>query len=46
MLLDLYQRGILLLDAMVTSRYPLVDFARAFDDLEAGRGAKTVVVMR
>jgi S-(hydroxymethyl)glutathione dehydrogenase/alcohol dehydrogenase len=42
----LYQRGLLLLDELVTRTYPLDDVATAFDDLLAGRNAKGVLVLR
>jgi len=42
---DLYRRGHLLLDELVTRTYALDDIDRAFDDLRAGRNAKGVLVM-
>jgi S-(hydroxymethyl)glutathione dehydrogenase/alcohol dehydrogenase len=44
-LLNLYERGDVLLDAMVAETYPLDDVARAFDDMLAGTGAKRVLVL-
>ncbi len=44
-LLDLYERGDLLLDEMVTATYPLDDVASAFADMLSGSGAKRVLVM-
>ena len=44
-LLNLYERGDLLLAAMVAETYPLDDVARAFDDMLAGTGAKRVLVL-
>jgi S-(hydroxymethyl)glutathione dehydrogenase/alcohol dehydrogenase len=41
---ELYRRGQLLLDELVTRTYALDDVARAFDDLLAGRNAKGVLV--
>ena len=43
-LLNLYQKGDLLLDQLVTRTYPLDNLAQAFDDLLAGRNAKGVIV--
>jgi Zn-dependent alcohol dehydrogenase len=44
-LFDLYRRGVLLLDELVTRTYPLDGFEQAFDDLLAGRNAKGVLVL-
>jgi S-(hydroxymethyl)glutathione dehydrogenase / alcohol dehydrogenase len=44
-LFDLYAKGDLLLDELVTTVYTLDDAARAFDDLLAGRNAKGVISM-
>ena len=44
-LLDLYERGLLLLDELVTRTYPLDDVATAFEDMLAGRNAKGVLVL-
>lgn len=41
---ELYARGLLLLDELVTRTYPLEDVAAAFDDLLAGRNAKGVLL--
>jgi len=43
---DLYRKGELLLDELVTRTYPLDQVAVAFDDLLAGRNAKGVLVLR
>ena len=45
-LLRMYRSRELMLDEMVTATYPLAEFGLAFDDLEAGRNAKTVVVLQ
>lgn len=42
-LLDLWRRGLLDLESMVTMRGGLADIDRAFDDLAAGRGIRTVL---
>lgn len=44
LLLDLYQRGKLPLDAMVTRRYPLHSLDQAFRDMHAGINAKGVLL--
>ncbi len=44
LLIDLYLKGQLPLDAMVTRRYPLEDLAQAFRDMHAGINAKGVLV--
>ncbi len=43
-ILELYSRGRLLLDEMITRTYPLEDLQQAFDDMIAGRNAKGVIV--
>jgi S-(hydroxymethyl)glutathione dehydrogenase/alcohol dehydrogenase len=43
-LLNLYEKGDLLLDEMVTTTYKFEDLAQAFDDMLAGKNAKGVVV--
>jgi S-(hydroxymethyl)glutathione dehydrogenase/alcohol dehydrogenase len=43
---DLYRRGELLLDELVTRTYPLDEVGLAFDDLLAGRNAKGVLLLR
>jgi S-(hydroxymethyl)glutathione dehydrogenase/alcohol dehydrogenase len=43
---DLYRRGELLLDELVTRTYPLDQVDTAFDDLLAGRNAKGVLLLR
>ncbi|NGO81849.1 Zn-dependent alcohol dehydrogenase [Streptomyces sp. YC504] len=40
---SLYQRGQLLLDELVTTTYPIEDFAKAADDLHGGRVARGVL---
>jgi len=45
MLADLYLRGKLLLDELVTCQYPLADFASALDDLHAGKLARGVLTL-
>jgi S-(hydroxymethyl)glutathione dehydrogenase/alcohol dehydrogenase len=44
MLADLYLRGELLLDEMVSTRLPLADINRGFEELERGNVARAVVV--
>ncbi|MEX1048979.1 MAG: Zn-dependent alcohol dehydrogenase [Akkermansiaceae bacterium] len=43
-LMELYQRGILKLDELITRTYPVDDLQQALDDMMAGRNAKGVVV--
>lgn len=43
-LLNLYEKGDLLLDEMVTTTYKFEDLAHAFEDMLAGKNAKGVVV--
>ena len=43
-ILELYSRGLLLLDEMITRTYPLENLQQAFDDMMAGRNAKGVIV--
>jgi len=43
-LIDLYEKGNLLLDEMITRSYPLTDLQKAMDDLLQGRNAKGVIV--
>lgn len=43
-LIGLYEKGDLLLDEMVTRKYPLEDLHKAFDDMLNGRNAKGVIV--
>lgn len=40
---DLYRRGRLLLDELVTRTYPVEDFAKAADDTRNGRAARAVL---
>ncbi len=40
---EMWQRGLLDLDAMVTSRRPLLDINEAVADMKAGRGIRTVL---
>ncbi len=44
-IMDLYGKGELLLDELVTRTYSLDDLAGAFEDMHAGRNAKGVLVM-
>jgi S-(hydroxymethyl)glutathione dehydrogenase/alcohol dehydrogenase len=44
-LIDLYRRGDLLLDELVTRRYPLEQINEAFDDLRTGRNARGLIVL-
>jgi S-(hydroxymethyl)glutathione dehydrogenase/alcohol dehydrogenase len=43
-MLDLYTGGRLMLDELITRRYPVADAAQAFTDLESGRNARGVIV--
>jgi len=43
-ILDLYKKGDLILDKMVTRTYPLEDLNLAFEDMHKGRNAKGVIV--
>jgi S-(hydroxymethyl)glutathione dehydrogenase/alcohol dehydrogenase len=43
-LMQLYRKGLLKLDEMITREYALEDLQTAFDDMLAGRNAKGVVV--
>ncbi len=43
-LVDLYDKGHLLLDEMITRTYPIEDLKQAFDDMLAGNNAKGVIV--
>lgn len=43
---DLYAKGDLILDKMVTQTYPLSNLAQAFADMHAGKNAKGVIVFR
>ena len=44
MLTDLYRAGKLQLDDLITKRYPLDDLLQAFDDMEAGKVARGVLL--
>jgi S-(hydroxymethyl)glutathione dehydrogenase/alcohol dehydrogenase len=44
-ILDLYSRGQLILDKMVTRTYPLDGLKQAFDDMHAGINAKGVLLL-
>ena len=44
-LMNLYRAGRLDLDALITRRYALADTRQAFDDLEAGRVARGVIMI-
>lgn len=43
-LLDLYDKGDLMLDEMITKTYPIEALQQAFDDMLAGKNAKGVIV--
>ncbi|MDW7691224.1 Zn-dependent alcohol dehydrogenase [Flammeovirgaceae bacterium SG7u.111] len=43
-LVDLYDKGELMLDEMITRTYPLESLQQAFDDMLAGKNAKGVIV--
>mgnify|MGYP002633378412 FL=1 len=43
-LVNLYDKGDLMLDEMITRTYSLNDLQQAFDDMLAGRNAKGVIV--
>ncbi|WP_218598538.1 Zn-dependent alcohol dehydrogenase [Polaribacter sp. NJDZ03] len=43
-LVNLYDKGDLLLDEMITRTYPLEELQQAFDDMLAGKNAKGVIV--
>lgn len=43
-IIDQYDKGVLLLEEMVTRTYPLKDVDKAFDDMIKGRNAKGVIV--
>lgn len=43
-LMELYKAGRIDLDALITKRYPLTQLPQAFDDMEAGRVARSVLV--
>lgn len=43
-IVDLYNKGVLMLDEMITRTYPLEDLQQAFDDMLAGKNAKGVIV--
>lgn len=43
-LMQLYKAGRLDLDALISKRYPLEQLPQAFDDMEAGRVARSVLV--
>jgi len=43
-LLDLYEKGDLLLDEMVTTTYPFEELEQAFTDMLSGKNAKGVIV--
>lgn len=44
-IMNLYDKGVLLLDEMITRTYPLEQLAQAFEDMHTGRNAKGVLVM-
>ena len=43
-LIELYQGGVLDLDSLITKRYPLNELAVAFEDMEAGKVVRGVLV--
>jgi len=43
-LVDLYDKGDLMLDEMITKTYPIEELQQAFDDMLAGKNAKGVIV--
>lgn len=43
-LMELYRKGSLRLDEMITREYPLEDLQQAFDDMLSGKNAKGVIV--
>ena len=43
-IVELYDKGSLLLEQMITQTYPLDDLQKAFDDMLAGKNAKGVIV--
>ena len=43
-LIDLYRTGHLKLDELVTRTYPIDEVQQAFDDMEAGKNARGVLV--
>lgn len=43
-IVDLYEKGSLLLEEMITQTYPLKDLQHAFDDMLKGQNAKGVIV--
>lgn len=43
-IVELYDKGILLLEEMITRTYPLEDLQNAFDDMLKGKNAKGVIV--
>ncbi len=43
-IVDLYEKGSLLLEEMITRSYSLKDLEKAFDDMLNGRNAKGVIV--
>ncbi len=44
-IMNLYDKGTLLLDEMITRTYPLEQLEQAFEDMHGGRNAKGVLVM-
>jgi S-(hydroxymethyl)glutathione dehydrogenase/alcohol dehydrogenase len=43
-MIELYRTGKLQLDELITKRYSLEELPQAFDDMEAGRVARGVLV--
>ncbi|RCH55284.1 histidine kinase [Mucilaginibacter hurinus] len=43
-IVDLYEKGTIMLEEMITRTYPIENLAQAFEDMLAGRNAKGVIV--
>jgi Zn-dependent alcohol dehydrogenase len=43
-LVDLYEKGSLKLEEMVTQTYPLAELGKAFEDMLQGKNAKGVII--
>jgi S-(hydroxymethyl)glutathione dehydrogenase/alcohol dehydrogenase len=43
-LIDMYTRGMLKLDELITTRYRLAQIAQAYEDMHAGKNIRGVVV--
>jgi len=44
-IMNLYDKGTLLLDEMITQTYPLEELEQAFEDMHSGKNAKGVLIM-